>query len=256
MSCGRRPVYRNIGYYPGHCLLSETAQDACPAGWVEDGYVKIPQDVSRRRARERELSQFCIQDGLIGADHARFRKRCRKVAWNPDSKSACCAGRINTDFACAPEWCFESKACDATMQQYCKNPRNQTRPECGCLLPQSAYEETKLYGPPECVDKRCAGNPQAYQTERQRNRVCEITNCVIGGDLSIEAEENLDTEIIAQECGPRFKDLREKGKTSQDQESDFIQHIRDNKVAYGIGGGVAILAGLVGGGYLLYQQYK
>ena len=258
MACQRPPVYRELGPSYGHCLLSEINQDSCPDGWTEDGFVKIPFDTAERRG-----GPFCIQDlGGAIADRSRFRKRCRKVRWDPSFRIPCCLGKVsNPDRDCHPDWCFESRACDSTISNYCKTPAGMRDPACGCLLPQSEYEGTQLFGPPECVDKRCASNPQAYQTERQRNRVCNITNCVIGGDLSIEGENNLDTEIIAQQCGPRFQDLRGSasgnGTTGRGGGvfSSVTQHIRNNSVAYGIGAGVVLVGGLVAGGYA-YSQKK
>ncbi len=247
MSCGRRPVYRNVGPTSGHCLLSDTNNDQCPPGYVDDSFVKIPRTVALERG-----GPFCAQDifDALGADTSRFRKRCRKTQWDQRNRLNCCLGAVNNDTACSPEWCFESKACDTVISNFCRNPANHGNPKCGCLLPQSAYEETLAYGPPECVDKRCASNPQAYQTERQRNRRCEITNCIIGGDVSIGAENNLDTQIIAQQCGPRFQDLRQQPQPSGPGFFDRVaQHIRSNQVAYGIGAGVVLLGAVVGGGY-------
>jgi len=263
MACGRAPVYREVGPQPGWCLLSQTSIDQCPTGWVEDGYVKISRSEAQRRGSRvnGDGGGYCAQDFFeaLGADTSRFRKRCRKVRWDANTfQIPCCLGRTSNQNAnCHPDWCFESKACDTVVSNYCKTPQGMKDPKCGCLLPQSEYENTLLYGPPECVDKRCASNPQAYQTERQRNRVCNITNCVIGGDVGISGENNLDTEIIAQQCGPRFQDLRQ-GETSPTEKSStsFFDSIKNNPVVYGFGAGLVLLGGLVGGGYYIYSQRK
>lgn len=114
----------------------------------------------------------------------RYKVRCKKVtppsAYPGDETSLlkCCTGET-PQRSCRPGYCTRSTTCDHFMTQYCAKPKNWRKPICGCLLPAEQYVDPAIIGPPVCVDKRCAQNPAAYQTNVQKDRPCDIVNCNI-----------------------------------------------------------------------------
>jgi hypothetical protein len=191
MSCGHDPVYT---YTDWVCDLSKDPE--CPVGYVNAG-----MEYSKRAP-----PNFCLGD-LVNKVN-RKRRKCRLNTWKPALKLECCLGTKSGGKYCAPEWCPNSQACDETILEYCSDPANFDNPICGCALPASQYQDSKLFGPPECVDKRCATNPKAHRLSYQKNPTCNITNCVIGDiDISGSGAGNIDIEAIKQQCGNKFKDL-------------------------------------------------
>lgn len=77
-------------------------------------------------------------------------------------------------------------------------------PLCGCALPQSYYAASTLFGPVECIDKRCT-NPEAYKLSTQIGTTCAITNCVTG-NLNLTANDFavIDNVKIDQDCGTDY----------------------------------------------------
>lgn len=87
-------------------------------------------------------------------------------------------------------------------------------PNCGCALPASYYATSNMFGPIECIDKRCT-NPQAYKLSTQIGTTCAITNCV-AGNLNLSASElaNIDNVKIEQDCGTSYLNQLRKESTS------------------------------------------
>lgn len=186
-----RKYDRDLRYSKVYCDVdrAKLAQEKPPKGWTDDAIVGAPTS----------CIGYCFGDFI--KPRKRLRKRYKKVYENRH-KLKCCLGDYTSQFLCHPTWCWENENCDDVLREYCQTAEGQKDKRCGCLLPASAYAETKLLGPPECVDLRCAGNPAAYRTKRQRETVCpDIVNCVMG-DIIIDAKDSkVDIDAIEQICG-------------------------------------------------------
>lgn len=226
MSCGRAPFFT---YTRDACFPNEI--EPCPAGYAEDGIEEVLPANSH--------IDYCFGD-LI-QKKLRFRRRCRKIDWSSTTEGQllnCCTGYYDTNAPelarefCPPNHCFNSKACDATMTEYCRkywNTNDKSRELCGCLLPPEEYANSKLIGAPECIDKRCAQNPRAYKTEAQRQNKCQIVNCIIdvGGDIDIN-DSNISEDLFRQQCGNEATDkLFGKDKGGEQQAQTIITTIQN-----------------------------
>ena len=190
-----RSYNRDIMYSKVYCKAKRKdliENEKAPSGFREVGIVRAPDS----------CIGFCFGDTIGKVD--RLRKKYKRV-YNTRNKLDCCLGSTDTELVCDPSWCWESNACDTVIRNYCNTTRGKKDPRCGCLLPQAMYEDTKLLGPPECVDVRCAGNPQAYRIKRQRETKCpDIVNCSIGNITITGTESNIDIRAIEQQCGSQF----------------------------------------------------
>ena len=124
-------------------------------------------------------------------------------------KMQCCLNKLNpssTQKLCDPAWKFETTECDDTVSKWCaENPKD---PACGCFLDSKEYAKSKLLGPPECIDARCAGNPRAYKTQSMLNKNCpNVVNCKID-KTNIEDIKNSNISGIQyeQNCGISLED--------------------------------------------------
>lgn len=196
-----RNYNRDVRYSKIYCSVDRKKlrdRESAPSGFTEVGIVKAPKD----------CKSFCFGDFIEKTD--RLRKKYKRT-YDSKNKLKCCLGDLDSETRCDPEWCWETDNCDTVVRNYCQTEEGQTDPRCGCLLPQAAYEETKLLGPPECVDVRCAGNPQAYRTKRQIDLNCpDIVNCSIGNITITGTDSNIDLSAIEQQCGSTFaEEVRE-----------------------------------------------
>jgi len=167
-------------------------KEKAPSGFREIGIVKAPT----------ECIKYCFGDFIKKVP--RYRKKYERV-YSSKNKLDCCLGKLDSESKCHPNWCWENDECDTVVRNYCATKEGQKDPRCGCLLPQDMYKETKLLGPPECVDVRCAGNPQAYRIKRQRTLNCpDIVNCSIGNITITGTDSNIDLKAIRQQCGSEF----------------------------------------------------
>lgn len=239
-TCKRQP-YKKLSSKWVYCNPDDVP--GCPAGFSPDK--KFGKDGLESNSAWKitgKLGNYCFGD--LAAKVPRWRRHCVKTQWDPKDKVACCLGKENSDEKCSPEWCSNSKACDDVFLDYCSKPENYNLPICGCSLPASQYKETNLFGPPECVDKRCANNPAAHRLDFQKNPTCNITNCVIG-DFNANAKEksNIDVSLIQQNCGPKFTDLRgietPEAVAAAKEYEEKKQKLKSNPVNY-------LLFGLVG----------
>src|SRR3989304_6780123 len=118
-----------------------------------------------------------------------------------DTMLKCCIGTKDQG-GCPPLYCPQSTTCDAFMLNHCRKSENYDNEECGCLLPQSKYVNDNIFGPPECVDKRCASNSIAYRSIYQRNPVCPVVNCSISeNQLSAMDKANIGNITLINQCG-------------------------------------------------------
>lgn len=204
-TCGR-PLHKILSSKYVYCSPDDVPP--CPTGFIPDkNFGKNGIESNARWKITGKIGDFCFGDAF--QRKPRYRRHCVRNSWDPVHKLSCCLGTNNNPSKCAPNWCPNNKSCDDVILKFCKDPKNFNNPICGCSLPADQYEETKLFGPPECVDKRCAGTPAAHRLDYQKNPTCNITNCVIG-DFNAKASDrsNIDVSLIKQECGPRFEDVR------------------------------------------------
>ncbi len=183
--------------------------EKAPSGFKEVGIVNAPS----------ECIKYCFGDFIKKVP--RLRKKYERV-YSSKNKLDCCLGKIDSEKKCHPNWCWENEECDTVVRNYCRTKAGMKDPRCGCLLPQDMYTETKLLGPPECVDVRCAGNPQAYRIKRQQDLNCpDIVNCSIGNITITGTDSNIDLQAIRQQCGSEFAEEVQK-KMEEAQEPDII----------------------------------
>jgi len=193
-------VNDNIGqieYGPTKCLL-DLSQDICSKDFNYYGRETIQGDGGIR---------FCFGD-LPGKLIPRVRAICAKgeagVGFKMpeyDTMLKCCIGTKDQG-GCPPLYCPQSTTCDAFMLNHCRKSENYDNEECGCLLPQSKYVNDNIFGPPECVDKRCASNSIAYRSIYQRNPVCPVVNCSISeNQLSAVDKANIGNITLINQCG-------------------------------------------------------
>jgi len=226
MSCKHDPFYTYTGWW---CPLSP--KKPCPSGYTH---------VAFESKKVRSDPDYCFGDAIKPV--ARTRRKCvRTSGWNPALKLACCLGTRTGGKYCAPEWCPNSEACDGVILDFCSDPANFDNPICGCALPASEYEKSKLFGPPECVDKRCATNPKAHRLSFQKNPTCNITNCVIG-DIDVAAgNSNIDISAIKQYCGNRYKDMTGFSQEAPVTPGPIAEKIGSDTLVWAVGG-VAVLS--------------
>ena len=175
------------------------------------------------------------------------------LKYNRKFKHLCCMGKLNstsTQKFCDPKWKFESEECDETARKYCAdNPKD---PKCGCMLSAEEYKESKLIGPPECIDSRCAGDPKAYKTQAMLKRNCpNIVNCVIDKTTI----ENIESSTIGgvqyeQNCGISLEEAKKIAKLKSQENGSTTLIGNPLTLSLGIGGLVLISIG----GYLLYKN--
>lgn len=231
MSCGHSPRYAYSGWW---CPYGK--EKDCPRGY---SYVETHTSTSPSAV------DYCFGDAIKRVN--RKQKKCVKTSgWSSRSKLDCCLGNRKGGNICDPNWCPNNQTCDAEILKYCSNPVNFDNPICGCSLPTSEYQQSKLFGPPECVDKRCATNPAAHRLSFQKNPTCNITNCVIG-DVDIAAgNSNVDIGFIKQQCGGDYTDLTN-GKNNNnnnigtDNPGIITQKYGGNSLVWTIGG-IAVIS--------------
>ena len=238
--------YKNdIKYSKVYCDVDKALlkNETIPYRFTDAGTVEAPTD--------------CI--GLCLGDFITKTKRYRQKyvrAYDPRVKRACCLGELNDEINCDPAWCFESDSCDQELRDFCATAAGMKDPVCGCLLPASSYDDTHLLGAPECVDKRCAGNPRAYRTKRQRDMKCpDIVNCSIGNISIVGTGTNIDLGAIEQQCGKDVADELKKKIAAQNSKKQQASLTFKNPWIIGgsIVAGIALLGGL---GYYVHKKNK
>lgn len=99
-------------------------------------------------------------------------------------------------------WCrtdINKSICDDLQIKYCKF--NQDDPRCGCALPAEAYQDTSIFGPPHCVDRRCIATPEAVKLwSQQEHEGCRITNCVIDRATFDLIKNKIGNVDLSQNC--------------------------------------------------------
>jgi len=189
-----------------------------PEGYVWDKFV-FPESYGGVGYK---IIEWCAGDFPITGRIER-RANLYRRQYDRNNKSQCCLGKFNPTTAtrlCDPAWKFNSEECDGEAKAWCET--NPLDPVCGCLMPQSYYESTKLLGPPECIDARCAGNPKAYKTQTMQKRICpNIVNCVIDKTV-IENIENSNISGLhyEQNCGMTLEDAKKKLLEAEEAEKN------------------------------------
>lgn len=150
--------------------------------------------------------KLCLGDSFLGvASEPRYVNKYKRN-FDPLFKNSCCMGLTN-DSRCDPKWKFNSAECDSEARKYCKINQQDIN-KCGCMLSEEDYKKTKLLGPPECIDSRCAGNPNSYKTQDMLNRNCpNIVNCVIDQtNISDLKDSEIGSIQYEQNCGISLED--------------------------------------------------
>lgn len=173
------------------------------------------------------------------------------------NKHLCCMGKLTPESQtklCDPRWKFNSPECDTVAKKYCE--QYPTDEVCGCMLDSKEYAKSKLVGPPECIDTRCAGNPKAYKTQSMLNRNCpNIVNCVID-KTTLENIENSNISGIEyqQNCGMTLEEAKallekQTTNTNTNTTTTLTNSIMNASVGLSLAGTLLILGGI----YAIYK---
>lgn len=193
------PNNRTTIVYGDQKCETDKNSSSCPSGYTLLEHEKI--------SGKGDIS-YCFGD-IGGLVVPRFRAKCSRV--KPESEFPgtdndffnCCTG-ITKQEQCKPGYCQNSSKCDDFIKQFCLKPENWSKPDCGCLLPSDKYINPEILGPPECVDNRCASNPQAYKTANQRSNKCEIVNCSINeNQFALLDKAKLGNINLQNQCGSK-----------------------------------------------------
>jgi len=232
-----------------------------PKGYAWNGYM-YPKSWKKK---DSDAIELCFGDAWPFSWLQRRTNRFKRM-YSLANKHLCCTGQLNTtkqQALCDPAWKFETAECDAVARKYCVS--NSGNPICGCLLDSSAYSKSKLLGPPECIDARCAGNPKAYKTQSMIKRACpNIVNCNIDKiDISDLQDSSIGKIEFQQNCGMSLEEaiaLAEKKKTeeteppkketappkeTEKEESSTSEGVKTWTLVTGIGGGILVVAGII-----------
>ena len=216
-----------------------------PPNYTFDGRVTTDQ----LRVAKTDAIKLCAGDTFFGVpSEPRYVNRYKRN-YDPNNKMRCCMGDVPYASLCDPKWKFNTAECDTEARKYCQ--ANPTSPKCGCMLPESAYKETKLLGPPECIDSRCAGNSNAYKTQDMLNRNCpNIVNCVIDeSTISNLKDSKIGAIQYEQKCGISVEDaIAEYEKKKKGESGGGVTESSTNYINLGtnlglIFGSISIIAG-------------
>jgi len=212
-----RPVEYEYYYTRARCL--ERDVDKCAKGWSDMGTIS---------SKSKSWANYCFGD--VGSSRKnRYKRKCRRpkpeTSYSKDNKAKCCLGLLDNSKDCYSNWCrTNNQSCDNAVLEFCSKPENAGLPQCGCALPAKYYEESNIYGSPECISKLCSTNPIAYRLKHQLNPTCNIVNCSLG-DLSILSKQStVDIAKIQQYCGNRFNDQTGKNEETQKVINEILKN--------------------------------